>query len=150
MNASTYRNLLVEAFPEAKAIFGPKPWKFQQDNAPIHNARVVKSWIQSEDVELLTWPPYSPDLNIMENAWGRLSRKVYEGGRQFETVEDLKAGIQEAWCAISLNYLKSLYDSMKNRIFELIKKMEEVLTIKNKNLFSYSLHPCYSIFRIGF
>ena len=84
MNAITYNGVIEKAIQDFDSIFGPIPWTFQHDNAPMHTARAVKQWISSQYVQLLEWPQYSPDLNIIENVWGLLSRKVYEGGRQFE------------------------------------------------------------------
>lgn len=120
MNAIAYKGVLNTAFPAIKDIFGPLKWKFQQDNAPIHTARIVKSWIEGQNVELLTWPPYSPDLNIIENVWGWLARKVYESGRQYSTEAELIEGIKRSWQAISLNYLQKLYDSLPKRMYEVI------------------------------
>lgn len=62
----------------------------------------------------LNWPPYLPALNIIENIWSWLPRKVYEGGKQYETKDDIIVGIKAAWSEISLDYLKSLDESMKN------------------------------------
>lgn len=121
LNAEHYKNILERAFPECSNIFRPLRWIFQQDNAPIHNARVVKAWISDQNVTLMDWPPYSPDLNIVENVWGWLSLKVYEGGKQYEDVPLLINAIETAWDEISLDYLKTLYDSIPNRIFEVIK-----------------------------
>lgn len=120
MNGNGYKSILESVFPILNDIFGPLPWILQQDNAPIHNARVVKSFISSQNVQLLNWPPYSPDLNIIENVWGWLTRKVYEGGRQYNNKESLIEAIKDAWTEISLDYLMSLYRSMKDRIFEVI------------------------------
>lgn len=122
MTAVTYKTLLENAFPKCRDIFHTLPFICQQDNAPIHTARIVKSWINSQNVQLIEWPPYSPDLNIIENVWGWLARKVYENGRQFESKEDLTTAIKGAWRQISLNYLKELYDSMPNRCYEVITK----------------------------
>lgn len=120
MTAATYKGILEDAFPRFNDTFGPLPWIYQQDNAPIHTANIIKTWISQQNVELLPWPPYSPDLNIMENVWGWLSRKVYEGGRQFDNKESLIKAINEAWKEISLDYLKSLYDSISSRLYEVI------------------------------
>lgn len=120
MTGVSYKALLEAAFPAIKELFGPIPWIFQQDNAPIHNSRGVKEWIASESIQILPWPPYSPDLNIIENVWGWLVREIYRGGKQYQDNQELIAAIKASWAKISLNYLKSLYDSLKNRIFEVI------------------------------
>jgi len=120
MNAKAYLNVLEKAFPPLENFFNHLPWTFQHDNAPIHTARVVKSFLKDKNVETLNWPPYSPDLNIIENVWGWLARKVYESGKQFSTKEELIDAIQRAWATISLDYIKSLYDSLPNMIYEVI------------------------------
>ena len=43
-----------------------------------------------DEISDMDWPPRSPDMNVIENAWGELSRRLYHGGRQFDTVDDLK------------------------------------------------------------
>jgi len=40
---------------------------FQEDNAPIHTARIVKSWKEENEVDSIPWPAQSPDLNPIEN-----------------------------------------------------------------------------------
>jgi len=42
----------------------------------------------------MTCPPYSRDLNVIENVWGWLTRKVYEGGKQYEDKETLTAAFK--------------------------------------------------------
>lgn len=121
MTAPYYKTVLEMALPKFQDIFGPVPIIFQQDNAPIHTAGIIKAWLQGQNIEQLSWPPYSPDLNIIENVWGWLTRKVYEGGKQYKNKEELVEGIKVAWASISLDLLKSLYDSLKDRIFDVIQ-----------------------------
>lgn len=116
MNAQDYNKVLKTAFPHFQNL----QWTFQHDNAPIHTARSVKSWIRDQKVDLMEWPPYSPDLNIIENVWGWLARKVYESGKQYSTKTELIEGIKQAWSTISLNYIEKLYNSIANRVFEVI------------------------------
>ena len=50
---------------------------FMQDNAPIHNAKKVRLWFEFHGVEMMEWPPYSPDLNPIEQLWYRLKELLY-------------------------------------------------------------------------
>lgn len=120
MNAVSYKKVLETAFPYLNNIFGPISWTYQHDSAPIHTARLVKHWINEQNVPLLEWPPYSPDLNIIEHVWGLLSQKVYESGRQFHNQKDLIDAIKQAWSEITLDYLAKLYNSMPTRLYEVI------------------------------
>jgi len=47
---------------------------------------------------------------------------MYEGGRQFSHTGTLVKTIKKAWATISLNEIKKYYDSLPNRMFEVIKK----------------------------
>jgi len=51
------------------------------------STRSVKTWIRSDNVKVMEWPLYSQDLNTIENVWGWLAGKVYEGGKQYVTQE---------------------------------------------------------------
>jgi len=98
MSPNVYKTVLQKAFPEFSEIYGHIQWTYQHDNAWI-----IKQWIKDRNVNLLEWPPYSPDINIIENIWGLLSRRVYEGGRQFSDTGTLVEAIKKAWATISLN-----------------------------------------------
>lgn len=41
-------------------------------------------------------PALGPDLKPMEHIWGKLARKVYENGRQYFSIKELKIAIQQA------------------------------------------------------
>ena len=41
---------------------------FQQDNAPCHKAGATMKFFKDNVVDVIVdWPPYSPDLNVIEN-----------------------------------------------------------------------------------
>jgi len=44
------------------AKFQSNKWFFLHDNAPSHNAAIVKKFLANRDVSVLHYPPYSPDL----------------------------------------------------------------------------------------
>ena len=70
----------------------------------------------------MEWPSRSPDLNIIENVWGLLARKVYANGRQFKDLNSLTEAVAKAWDAIDEDYLKKLYQSLPKRLVEVIER----------------------------
>ncbi|DAZ95921.1 TPA: hypothetical protein N0F65_012398 [Lagenidium giganteum] len=97
------------------------PVIFQQDNCSYHDSRETKAWFESAGVDVMDWPSKSPDLNPIENVWGKLSRDVYAGGRQFRTVDELRAQIKESWSRITQEYLNDLIESMPRRLVAVVE-----------------------------
>ena len=62
--------------PSIDALEQSVPFIFQQDNAPCHRAKIVSEWFESKNIEHLTWPPNSPDLNCIENLWSWLDKEI--------------------------------------------------------------------------
>jgi len=61
--------------PEGKRLIGDD-FILQQDNAPIHTAKIVKKFITDSNIQYLVWPPQSPDLSPIENVWAWLKMKI--------------------------------------------------------------------------
>ena len=45
---------------------------FQQDNDPKHTSCVASNWFEEKRIKKLSWPPSSPDMNIIEHVWHQL------------------------------------------------------------------------------
>lgn len=67
-----------------------KPLQFQQGNATIHQAQITTQWFQKQAIDIMSRLARSSDLNLIENLWDNLARKVYEGGRQCYSTREVK------------------------------------------------------------
>ncbi|GBN36835.1 Transposable element Tc3 transposase [Araneus ventricosus] len=105
--------------PFAENIRG-RNWEYQHDNAPIHTSNATKNYLNSKSVTVLEFPPMSPELNPIENVWCIMSRKVYENGGQFYSVNVLKTAIESAWYNLEPEILQILNMSMGNRVYDVI------------------------------
>lgn len=121
MNSAAYVELLETQLIDNPPEFLEENFLFQQDNAAIHASKFTKQWFAQHNIELLEWPACSPDLNPIENLWGIISRRIYQNGKQFATINELKNTIREVWVNIELDEMQNLVKSMQNRVFELIR-----------------------------
>jgi hypothetical protein len=51
---------------------------FMHENTRIHTAKYMKKWLEDNHTEVIEWPPYSPDLNLIENLWFLLKTAIYK------------------------------------------------------------------------
>lgn len=86
---------------------------FQQDNAPAHTAKIVTDWFSRKNITKLNWPPRSPDLNLIENLWSYVDRKLSK--IKITTREQLISELLSIWLSIPPELVKKLYSSLKNR-----------------------------------
>src|SRR6266487_50662 len=97
---------------------------FMQDNASIHTAQKVKDWFGEQHVRTTDWPPYSPDLNPIENAWYAikcLALKMFPdimngGGKAEEDIQKVEECLKAAWDALPNSLFEGLIKSIKARI----------------------------------
>lgn len=91
----------------------PEMLCFQQDNARPHAARLTRGYLDDNDIQVLPWPPYSPDLSPIEHLWDILGRRVL--ARHPHTRNDLVRILQEEWHAVPQQTIKNLIRSMRGR-----------------------------------
>jgi len=96
---------------------------FIQDNASIHTVYKVKAWFKEQRIPVADWPPYSPDLNPIEQLWPHLKRMVLQIHPELEFVtgednirEALGCALQEAWTLIRKDLMDGLIKSMLDRV----------------------------------
>ncbi len=123
VTAPVYQEILEHfMFPSADQLFKDADFIFQQDLAPAHTAKSTKSWFNDHGVGVLDWPANSPDLNLIENLWGIVKRKMRD--TRPNNADDLKAAIKETWASIPPQQCHKLITSMPRRIEAVIKAKE--------------------------
>lgn len=92
----------------------------QQDNDSKHLSEETRRWLLSQNIKVLKWPSCSPDLNIIENVWDYLKIRVHRAVNKPRTIDELKALILQEWNNIPLSYIRNLYNSIENRLDEVM------------------------------
>ena len=116
LNQRSYRVILEHTMlPFARGAFQDN-FVFQQDNAPAHRAHSVADYLQTEGVEVLPWPPYSPDMNPIENLWAEVTRRINNLNFQPTDVAQLRQAVMTAWADIPLLTLRTLSAGMPRRL----------------------------------
>lgn len=91
-----------------------KNFVFQQDGDPKHTSKLVTNWLQTKRVNVMKWPPQSPDLNPIEHLWSILKKKVAERNPTSRT--NLISIVDEEWNNIQKETTAKLVESMPNRV----------------------------------
>lgn len=94
---------------------------FMQDNAPAHRSLETRINLLDRHIHWIPWPPYSPDLNLIEYVWNWM--KNYIQDRYWEAVYNaskltltrLREIILEAWNAVPDSFIEKLYSSWQER-----------------------------------
>ncbi|UYV76681.1 hypothetical protein LAZ67_14001729 [Cordylochernes scorpioides] len=86
---------------------------YQQDNARPHTARISQQALQ--DVQMLPWPPYSPDLSPIEHVWDIIGRRLH-ALPQPRSEDELWQIVEREWRIIPQDAIRTLIDSLPRRV----------------------------------
>lgn len=114
---------LKTLLPEGERLFssaGVTSWILQQDNDPTHKAaskRALSTWNTRGRPKVLIlkdWPPNSPDLSPIENAWAFVQAEVDAAGCQ--TLDEFKQTLHDTWMNLGKTRLNKLMRSVPGRL----------------------------------
>ena len=74
--------------------------------------------MKKHKIATLEWPPYSPDLNPIENIWGIMVGKLRK--KNISSQSELIELVNHEWKEISQEQIDNWIDSMPGRIIEWI------------------------------
>ena len=94
---------------------------FMQDNARIHTCRLVSQFLLEKKVEVLIWPPQSPDLNPIENLWHILKQKRTKKFGTPRNRSELIGQTRQIWSEFGPEICEKLSNSLKNRLKAVLK-----------------------------
>jgi hypothetical protein len=96
----------MDQYPELKGHY------IVMDNAPIHTADQIDEMITARGYRSIYLPPYSPELNPIENFWSIVKNKVKRSS--FEDAEDLATRIAEACNNVPPKHLQAFAQQSVN------------------------------------
>jgi hypothetical protein len=110
---------VIPSFEKLDLVEGER--YFQQDNDPKHTSKWAQKWFEDNNIEVLGWPPQSPDLNPIEHLWHHIKKQLKKYTEPPKGVHELWERVVEEWEDIEAEVCQRLIESMPRRINGVIK-----------------------------
>jgi hypothetical protein len=117
ISAAVYIDLLVNYLLQSiESMFGDHQtfFIFQQNNAPAHTANATCQWMEDNEIHTADCPSQGPDLIIIENVWGEITRVIARQCPDYR--QELIYLMLQIRNSLSLEYIQSLYHSIHRRL----------------------------------
>jgi len=115
VTALRYKNEILQPYVVPLANRYRPNFCFQHDNARPHTARLCTDYLQQNDVLIMAWPPNSPDVNIIENLFDVLKRRIRNHQPAPRNLEELYQVACQVWDNIDQNEIRQLFKSCPAR-----------------------------------
>ena len=83
--------------------------------------------MRARGIRTIPWPPYSPDLNLIEHVWAWIKTYIEDFffrlwyDPQSINLDNLRQIVEEAWDAVPDEFIKNLYESWWDRCDAVIR-----------------------------
>jgi len=97
----------------------PEQWYLLHDNDKKFTSHLVREWLHTAGITCIEFPPYSPDLNPIENLWAAMAREVEK--HACDSMEALQDVLADEWDKVDAQLMRKLAESMPARCAAVIE-----------------------------
>ncbi len=87
----------------------------QHDNTRPHVARICTQFLEAENIPVLAWLAYSPDMSPTEHVWDALDRRIRQRVPVPANIQQLRTAIEDERTNIPQATNNNLINSMRRR-----------------------------------
>ena len=113
MDAKLMRDILKDNLVASANLHFDAEWFLLHDNDKKFTSILVKEFLHNNGVTCIEFPPYSPDLNPIENLWATMARACEK--RNCDTLEALQDVVSDEWNKVDKILMRKLAHSMPKR-----------------------------------
>lgn len=107
------------------------------DNASFHVSKMALEYFLRAQIPILSWPPQSPEWNIVEDIWGIVQRLVNElviSNGPPKSKQQLASYVFSSWYSVKQSTVNKLYASLPKRFESFLKERQEIKAASSSRL----------------
>lgn len=116
-DSEEYLQTILAVLPN---FFNQNPYHiWMHDNASIHKTAEIREFFAEQNIQKICWPARSPDLNLIENIWGLITRKLDRlVDKKGEATSENELWRRVRYCASKIPKIvfKNLYKNIQTRL----------------------------------
>ncbi len=113
LNAQRYRDEFLR--PIVVPFIHDHHLMLQHDNAWPHVSRICTQFLEAENILVLAWPAYSPNMSRIKHVWDALDQHIRQRVPAPANIQELCTAIEEEWTNIPQATINNLINSMRRR-----------------------------------